>query len=602
LVLLSQSAFQQLRTVVSLPSSSVLDAPATSTRKVSPMSHVRFAIIIGWIFWSVAVSGQVSELNRGDHIDVAVSDGRTLTNVELLQSNAESIVVRDRDTLTSIKLADIVSVKKDGRADVLRAAPPQPEAEPASPPDETSVAPMGSAAPSHAITESNPVPSRAQSSGPPILLWFAVIAAISAYAYKQAHSNARLKVICVRYEGIVDLDKVMEERRAEIESAIASIKVRHAEREQVATEILRLRKELSLFENEQELVACGHYRPTFDFSTSDAFKAEIDGTREQQRSLIKNDAAARCDQKWTVNGSESEGRKATKRTLKLLLRAFNGESDAIIARVSWNNIDRMLTRLDSVFEAINKLGASYNCALTLEYLMLKQKELKLTFEYENKVQQEKEGQRALREQMRDEERARREIEEMLKQTALDEERSRKALEQARIELATASGRKETVLQDKILLLEGRLAEALRNKERAISRAQLTKSGHVYIISNIGSFGETMFKIGMTRRLEPLDRVQELSDASVPFSFDIHALIYTDDAPSLEYNLHRRFDRQRVNLVNERKEFFHTTIDQLELAVKECGATITLTKLAEARDYRMTLERRKAFEQLVTNNA
>jgi hypothetical protein len=570
------------------------------------MSRFRFALCIVWICWSISVSAQVSDLKKGDHVDAVLSGGRTLTNVEVLRSNDDSVFVRDRDTLTSFKVSDVVSVRINGTAAAVRPVTPQSVAKSIPPAAARSAAPPGSTPAPQVLSEPSPGPSPAQPtvepSSSPTLLWIAAIAAISAFAYKQTRTNSRLKAICVRYDGIVDLDKVMSERRAEIELAIAESKARHEERDRVAASIIQLRKELSLFESEQELVACGHYRPTFDFSTSDAFKAAIDNTREQQRTLIKNDGAARCDQKWTVNGSESEGRKATKRTLKLILRAFNGESDAIIARVSWNNIDRMLERLDAVFEAINKLGESYNCALTREYLSMKQKELKLTFEYESKVQQEKEEQRALREQMRDEERSRREIEETLKQTALDEERSRKALEHARAELATASGRKETALQDKIILLEGRLAEALRNKERAISRAQLTRSGHVYIISNIGSFGEAMFKIGMTRRLEPLDRVQELGDASVPFGFDIHALIYTDDAPSLESNLHRRFDKQRVNLVNERKEFFHATIDQLELAVKECGATITLTKLAEARDYRVTLERRKAFEDLMTKNA
>ena len=228
-------------------------------------------------------------------------------------------------------------------------------------------------------------------------------------------------------------------------------------------------------------------------------------------------------------------------------------------------------------------------------MMMKQRELKLTFEYENKLKKEKDEQRELKERMRDEERARREMEEALWQTALDEERAKKALEQARIELQAASGAKEASLIGKIKLLESRLEETLKNKERAISRAQQTRSGHVYIISNIGSFGETVFKIGMTRRLEPYDRVHELGDASVPFAFDVHAMIYTDDAPTMESKLHQRFDQNRVNLVNERKEFFHTSISELEAAVKELGATIELSKLAEAREYRETLERKKTMK-------
>jgi hypothetical protein len=133
-------------------------------------------------------------------------------------------------------------------------------------------------------------------------------------------------------------------------------------------------------------------------------------------------------------------------------------------------------------------------------------------------------------------------------------------------------------------LEQLVAEAHTNKERAISRAQQTRSGHVYVISNLGSFGTNVYKIGMTRRLDPMDRVWELSDASVPFDFDVHAIIYTDDAPGLENELHRRFTTRRVNMVNERKEFFHATIDEIAEVVRERCGDIELTLAAEAAEF------------------
>lgn len=114
-------------------------------------------------------------------------------------------------------------------------------------------------------------------------------------------------------------------------------------------------------------------------------------------------------------------------------------------------------------------------------------------------------------------------------------------------------------------------------------AQLTRSGHVYVISNLGSFGENVFKIGMTRRLEPMDRIRELGDASVPFDFDVHAMIYCEDAPSLECAFQARFEGRAINLVNPRKEFFAVSIEQIEAVVREKGLNIELTKLAEARD-------------------
>jgi hypothetical protein len=119
-------------------------------------------------------------------------------------------------------------------------------------------------------------------------------------------------------------------------------------------------------------------------------------------------------------------------------------------------------------------------------------------------------------------------------------------------------------------------------------AELTKAGYVYVISNIGSFGENVFKIGMTRRLEPMDRVRELGDASVPFAFDVHAMVYDEDAPALESELHRHFADRSVNLVNMRKEFFNVGIDEIEAFAKERKLKMAVTRLAEAREFRETL--------------
>ena len=133
-----------------------------------------------------------------------------------------------------------------------------------------------------------------------------------------------------------------------------------------------------------------------------------------------------------------------------------------------------------------------------------------------------------------------------------------------------------------------VVEAQANKARAIARAQMTRSGHVYIISNIGSFGEQVFKIGMTRRLDPMDRVRELGDASVPFHFDVHSIIFSEDAPGLEAALHRMFNDRRINRVNERKEFFRITIDEIAEAVRQHHGEIEIICEAEAVDYRKTL--------------
>jgi len=142
-------------------------------------------------------------------------------------------------------------------------------------------------------------------------------------------------------------------------------------------------------------------------------------------------------------------------------------------------------------------------------------------------------------------------------------------------------------------------KAKEKKERAIALAQTTKVGYIYVISNIGTLGEDIYKIGMTRRLDPQDRVDELSNASVPFRFDVHASIFSENAPQLEYELHQKFNDKRINRVNRRKEFFHVKLEDIEAFVKEhANAEIEFTKIAEAREYRETMT---VLEQLETIN-
>ncbi|HEX2955531.1 MAG TPA: DUF4041 domain-containing protein, partial [Chitinispirillaceae bacterium] len=271
-----------------------------------------------------------------------------------------------------------------------------------------------------------------------------------------------------------------------------------------------------------------------------------------------------------------------------MLRAFNGECDAALAKVRWDNAIKMEERIQKSFETINKSGEVNRSHITDEYLILKLNELRLTHEYQEKIKQEKDEQRQIQEEMREEENARKEIERAKEEAEKEEARYQKALEKAREEAQKVSGEKLDKLNDKVKQLEEKLKAAQELKERAISRAQITKSGHVYIISNIGSFGENIFKIGMTRRLEPMDRVKELGDASVPFPFDVHAVAYSENAPDLENRLHKQFETRRVNLVNNRKEFFSVSLDEIETWSKNSNIDLRLTKIAEAKDYRESM--------------
>lgn len=303
---------------------------------------------------------------------------------------------------------------------------------------------------------------------------------------------------------------------------------------------------------------------------------------------------------WSVGGSVAEGRKMTNQYKKLMLFAFNGESDGLISKVKWNNAAKTKERITKTFETINKLGLSQNVFITNEFLNLKLEELALTYEYEQKKYEEKEEQRLIREQMREEEKAQKELEKAQKEAEDEEKRFQKALEKAKQELQGTSNVDSSVLEEQIKDLEKKLQEAQDKKERAIAQAQLTKVGHIYVISNVGSFGQDVYKIGMTRRLDPLDRVRELGDASVPFQFDIHAIIYSQNAPQLENELHRKFSDRRLNRVNNKKEFFKVSLDEIETFIKvHTYAEIEFTKLAEAREYRETLSLIEQVDKIIT---
>ena len=396
--------------------------------------------------------------------------------------------------------------------------------------------------------------------------------------------------VATRKGALIQINQEIENTNAEYSQRTKQLKDEFASKRQLYDLLL---KEINLLEENLENISFGFYKPHYDYNTSEEFKKKLEQIRDEQKDLIKNDKATFCATEWQVGGSRREGEKMLKQASKLMLRAFNGECDAAISKVRWNNISNMSTRIEKAYEALNKLGSTNQLSITNQYYSLKLKELYLEFEMEEKLQQEKEEQRRIKEQMREEEIALREIERAQKEAEDEEKRYNKALEKARQEMSSATGAKLDELSKKILELEENLKKAQEEKQRAISRAHLTKSGHVYIISNIGSFGEDVYKVGMTRRLEPMDRVRELGDASVPFEFDVHGIIYSENAPELENTLHRTFEAKRINLVNQRREFFKLSFTEIENTIQKMNLNIQLTKLAEAREFRESISIRDA---------
>jgi hypothetical protein len=411
----------------------------------------------------------------------------------------------------------------------------------------------------------------------------------------QSQWEERFRKARERFGKVMDLDDEADRVRTEIEQLLANHRLTAAaykklagEYELAVAQYNKLRHEITLLEENLEDISYGLYKPHFNFDTSEEFRRELATTRDTKKQMAKSGAATRFLVEWSVGGSREQGLKMQKQLAKLMLRAFNGETDAAIGNCTWNNVTRMEERIQRAFTAINQLGTVVQVSIVPEYLELAMNELRLQFEYQEKRRAEAEEQRLIREQMREEERVQREAERAEAEAAAEEARYERALQKAREEIKTATGAQLAELSERIGELEGELAAAHAQHERAIAMAQLTRCGYVYVISNIGSFGENMFKLGMTRRLEPLERIRELGDASVPFAFDVHAMVYSDDAPALECALHQHFRERSVNLVNPRKESFHVSIEEIEEFLMECGLGIQLTKLAEAREYRETL--------------
>ena len=344
---------------------------------------------------------------------------------------------------------------------------------------------------------------------------------------------------------------------------------------------------LTALEDDLEVIEHGLYRPSFKFEHSDEYKKALNALYEQQKTMIKDGVAATCGKEWQVGGDAKEGARMVRDNIKLVLRAFNGDAESAIALVTWTNIEKMRERVRKSSEQVEKLAARLEITIDATYVNLKLQELDLTFEHAERKEREREEQRVLRAEAREEEREQREAERQVTEAESERVRTEKALEEARREIAGLHGEALAEAEARVEAAQMLAHEAIANATRAVAQAQLTKTGHIYIISNIGSFGEDVFKIGMTRRLNPDERIDELGDASVPFTFDIHAKIKTDNAPALETELHDALWHRRVNRVNNRKEFFRVPLKEICELVRARGHDVQFTMVAEAKEYRLS---------------
>lgn len=317
---------------------------------------------------------------------------------------------------------------------------------------------------------------------------------------------------------------------------------------------------------------------------SDEVKNQLALLKGKQDEVVKSGAAL-------IVSNESDSKKIVDSQKKQILRCFNAESASIIGGITVNNVDSVRTKLQRSFDALNKIFAVDGVKISQDFLALKFEEMSLVYAYMVKVEEEKEQKKAIREQMVEEEKVRREIEREKQKIEKEENQFNNEVKKLMGYMQKAKDDVEKQLYiDKIQELEDKLKALASDKENVLQREQNTRAGFVYIISNIGSFGESVYKIGMTRRLDPMDRINELSSASVPFPFDVHAMIFSEDAPALETLLHHHFQNSQVNKVNARKEFFRVDLDEIkQLVLENHNATVKFVDIPDALEYRETLK-------------
>lgn len=308
-----------------------------------------------------------------------------------------------------------------------------------------------------------------------------------------------------------------------------------------------------------------------------AYRARLDAIKAKIKDLARSQQAVLGASGWTVNGSARQGTKMTRDYSKLMLRAYNAEADYAVRSMRPHRLTSLVDRLYKSRETIAKLGATMDIRISDAYHDARVEELRLTADFLQRKEEEKQAQREARAREREEATAQRELDREREKLHKEMSHYQSALDRLRAQGDHAAAAE---MAAKLAEIEG----ALDDVE---ARAANIRTGYVYVISNVGAFGDNMVKIGMTRRLEPLERIYELSGAAVPFRFDVHALIFSKDAVGLETRLHQEFASRRVNRVNSRKEFFRVTPAEVKAVLERSAGEhlVEFNEVAEAIEWR-----------------
>lgn len=373
-----------------------------------------------------------------------------------------------------------------------------------------------------------------------------------------------------------------------VQKELTKLKEQYRSGEQKLAE---LEKKIIEAESEVDIQEVGFYGLDLDVSTSAEYKAKMIELQDKQKAMVKNKTACDFSSNMTYNGSLSEGKKMVRQSIKMKLWSFNTHCDSIIAKVTYRNRDLSERKIRKAFDIINMNGNL--STINYDYLQLKLEELDVTFRYKEQLAHEKELLREQREQEREDRKLQQEI--ARERAKIKKDETHISTELARLQKLLFEERNDKQkLQKEVDGLEQKLQKLNKRKEEVDFREAHAKAGYVYVISNVGSFGKDVIKIGVTRRLEPIERINELGDASVPFRFDVHALIFSTQAFKLEKALHDRFAKARMNQVNSRKEFFKVPLEEVRKAIiKEFnGNSVEFHMQPEAKEFRQSIERLK----------
>lgn len=419
--------------------------------------------------------------------------------------------------------------------------------------------------------------------------------------------NARIKLLSILYliknqKETTDLNNFVNTSLDNLHIEIYSQNLKYQDQigryksdiEELRNEKLQLLDDVIDLRQEKLYQDFGLYTPIYNLMSSSEYRERLEICRQAQKDMIKDKVAAICNSEWRLNNNRREGIKMTNRNIKQIIRSFNTECDYLINKVKYYNVESIKKKIIKSFNDLNKLNEPLNIVIAEDYLRLKIEELCLCFEYADKKQQEREYMRIKKQEEKEQAALLKEIEEERKKLRKEQEHYQTHLRHIQEQIEIESDRTRLqFLHEKELETQSRLDDIENALIDVDYREANQKAGYVYVVSNIGAFGENVYKIGMTRRLDPQDRINELSGASVPFKFDVHAMIFSDDAPALEAAIHRELENKKVNLVNNRKEFFKVSLGEIkDIITRNYDKTVDFVDIPDAQQYRESVKIRE----------